>query len=147
MSMLGIIWTKNKRGCPAGTGGHPEFGTLSIVRSQALVCWSIAISKSNFTKKSGWTPLKEKGLFLNLSAVGYQLVESTNQIVDSISRVKTNHRHFPIILHSFCKRKYCFCTIKIWQVSISKILLWTLIVAIQIKALIIDYKRFYLNRL
>ena len=48
---MGIIWTKNGRGCPAGTGGHPESGTPSKVRSQALVCWSIAISKSIFTKK------------------------------------------------------------------------------------------------
>ena len=40
------------RGCPAGTGGHPESGTPSKVWSWALVCWSTAISKSSFTKKS-----------------------------------------------------------------------------------------------
>ena len=28
---FGIIWTKNGRGCPAGTGGHPESGTPSKV--------------------------------------------------------------------------------------------------------------------
>ena len=50
-----VIWqklTKYGRGCPAGTGGHPESGTPSKVWSWALVCWSTAISKSSFTKKS-----------------------------------------------------------------------------------------------
>ena len=54
MSMLwwfGIIGTKNGRGCPTGTSGHPESRTPSKVWSQALVCWPIAIYKSNFTKK------------------------------------------------------------------------------------------------
>ena len=49
------IWqklTKYGRGCPAGTGGHPESGTPSKVWSWALVCWSTAILKSSFTKKS-----------------------------------------------------------------------------------------------
>ena len=51
-----VIWlklTKYGRGCSAGTGGHPESGTPSKVWSWALVCWSTAISKSSFTKKSG----------------------------------------------------------------------------------------------
>ena len=41
----------------AGTGGHPESGTLSKVLSQDLVCWSTAISKSSFTKNQGEPPL------------------------------------------------------------------------------------------
>ena len=50
-----VIWqkmTKYGRGCPAGTGGHPESGTPSKVWSWALVCWSTAIFKG------GAPPLK-----------------------------------------------------------------------------------------
>ena len=46
------IW----RGCPAGTGGHPDSGTPSKVRSRALVCCSTAISKSCFTNNQGGPP-------------------------------------------------------------------------------------------
>ena len=48
--------TKYVRGCPACTDEHPESRTRLKVRSQALVCWSIAFSKLSFTKKLGWTP-------------------------------------------------------------------------------------------
>ena len=56
---LGQKLTKYKRGCPAGTGGHPESGTPSKIGHGpgALVCWSTAISKSKFTKNKGEPPL------------------------------------------------------------------------------------------
>ena len=34
---------------PRGTGGHPESGTPSKVRSQALVCWSTDFSSFRVT--------------------------------------------------------------------------------------------------
>ena len=53
LAKLGLIWTKYGRGCPAGTVWRLGSGTPSKVRSLVLVCWSTAISKPSFTKKSG----------------------------------------------------------------------------------------------
>ena len=55
-SKIGPELTKYIRGCPAGTGGYPESGNPSKVRSRALVFWSTAISKSSFTKNQGEPP-------------------------------------------------------------------------------------------
>ena len=46
MAKLSQKLTKYGRGCPAGTGGHPESGTPSKVRSRALVCRSTVSHKN-----------------------------------------------------------------------------------------------------
>ena len=56
LAKLGHRLTKYGRGCPVGTGGHPESETPSKVWSRALVCWSTAISKSSFTNNKGEPP-------------------------------------------------------------------------------------------